>query len=263
MIGRIRWRWALAMASGAILLTRDAAHAQAGGGEGFLFREAGSSLTLFGGVQVPSGGGDLFRYVTEEFLVRRSAFRAPTVGFDLAFAAGPRMEILFGMSSASSRVASEYRDFIDADDRPVTQTTAFARVPYTVAARYYLADRGRSIGTTAWVPARVVPFVGAGVGTMRYRFEQVGDFIQFPKDSRDCRINVCPISPDRLTASGWTPVLQGSGGVQLNLSPRVLLTTELRYLRGSADASRPERDFVGYRLDLSGLTTLVGLTLRL
>lgn len=230
--------------------------AQAGGGQGFLFRESGSSITLYGGMNLPSAGGDLFRYAREEFTLDRTGFRAPAIGVDLAFVVGPRTEILFGITPASSRVTSEYRDWVDGDDRPIEQTTAFNRAPVTASVRYYLAERGRTIGSTAWIPTTIVPFVGLGFGTMRYHFEQVGDFVDFRTDPPN-------VLPDRLTSSGWAPVAQASGGVQLNLSPRLLLTTELRYLRGSADASRPERDFIGYRLDLSGLTTLVGLTLRL
>jgi opacity protein-like surface antigen len=151
-------------------------------------------------------------------------------------------------------VASEYRDWVDGDDQPIEQTTAFRRAPLTASVRYYLKDRGRSIGSTAWIPSKVVPFVGVGFGAARYSFEQVGDFVDF---------NTLVVLPDRLTSSGWAPIFQGSGGVQVNLSRRLLLTGEMRYLRGSADASTPNRDYIGYRLDLSGLTTLVGLTLRL
>lgn len=250
------WRRTLSGAGLAVFLGTASAHAQAGGGQGFLFRESGSSLTLYGGVSLPSAGGDLFGYATEEFTLGRSGFRAPAIGVDLAFVIGPRTEILFGITPASSRVASEYRDWVDGDDRPIEQTTAFNRAPVTASVRYYLTERGRPIGSTAWIPTKVVPFVGLGVGTMRYRFEQVGDFVDFRTDPPN-------VLPDRLTSSGWAPVTQASGGVQLNLSPRLVLTTELRYLRGSVDASQPERDFVGYRLDLSGLTTLVGLTIRL
>jgi hypothetical protein len=42
-----------------------------------------------------------------------------------------------------------------------------------------------------------------------------------------------------------------------------MLTGEARYLLGGVDAGRASGDFVGYRLDLSGLTTLVGLSFRL
>lgn len=254
MTGQIRWRWTAVLVAGALLVGRTEAVAQGGGGEGFLFREPGVSLTVYGGLNLPGAGGDLFGYARREFTLDRAGFRAPAVGFDLAFAMGPRTELLVGLMPASSRVGSEYREWVDGDDRPIEQTTAFRRAPLTASVRYYLADRGRAIGSTAWIPTKVVPFVGAGFGTVRYTFEQVGDFVD---------LETLDVLPDRLTSSGWAPVFQASGGVQYNLSRRLLFTGELRYLRGSADASTPDRDFIGYRLDLSGLTTLVGFTLRL
>lgn len=254
MTGRIRWRWTAVLVAGALLVGRTEGMAQSGGGEGFLFREPGVSVTVYGGVNQPGAGGDLFGYARREFTLDRAGFRSPTVGFDLAFVVGPRTELLFGLMPASSRVASEYREWVDGDDKPIEQTTAYQRAPLTASVRYYLVDRGRAIGSTAWIPATIVPFVGAGVGTVRYSFEQVGDFID---------VATLAVRPDRLTSRGWAPVLQASGGVQYNLSRRLLFTGELRYLRGSADASTPNRDYIGYRLDLSGLTTLVGFTLRL
>lgn len=254
MTGRTRWRWALVLAAGALLFGRTSAMAQSGGGEGFLFQEPSVSLTIYGGLNQPGAGGDLFGYARREFTLDRNGFRSPTVGFDLAFLLGPRTELLLGMMPASSTVSSEYRDWVDGDDKPIEQTTAFRRAPLTASVRYYLADRGRAIGSTAWIPTKVVPFVGAGFGAMRYSFEQVGDFVDF---------QTLDVLPDRLTSSGWAPVFQASGGVQYNLSRRVLFTGEMRYLRGSADASTPNRDYIGYRLDLSGLTTLVGFTVRL
>lgn len=254
MTGRFRWGWAAALVAGTLLLGGPEVMAQSGGGEGFLFREPGVSLTVYGGLNQPGAGGDLFGYARREFTLDRAGFRSPTVGIDLAVVLGARTELLLGLMPASSTVASEYREWVDGDDRPIEQTTAFRRAPVTASVRYYLADRGRAIGTTAWIPARVVPYVGAGFGTVRYTFEQVGDFVDF---------QTLDVLPDRLTSSGWAPVVQASGGVQYNFSRRLLFTGELRYLRGSADASTPNRDYIGYRLDLSGLTTLVGFTLRL
>jgi len=254
MTSRNRWRWALALVAVTLGIGPAAATAQGGGGDGFLFREPKISLTVYGGLNQPGAGGDLFGYARREFTLDRSGFRSPTVGFDLAVVLGPRTELLVGLMPASSRVASEYREWVDGDDQPIEQTTAFRRAPLTASVRYYLADRGRAIGSTAWIPMKVVPFVGAGFGTVRYAFEQVGDFVDF---------QTLDVLPDRLTSSGWAPVFQASGGVQYNLSRRLLFTGEMRYLRGSADASTPNRDYIGYRLDLSGLTTLVGFTLRL
>lgn len=251
-IGFRRQRW-FAMA---LLLAAwpDGARAQAGRGDGFLFREPFATLGVSGGLALPSAHGDLLTETVRNLTVDRADFGAGTVAIDLAFAITRRTDLVFGVSPSSSRTASEFRDWIDTNNQPIEQVTSFTRSPFTVTVRHHLVDKGRRVGSLAWIPARVVPFVGGGVGLMKYRFEQQGDFI----DTTSLNI-----FSDQLRASGWAWVGQVSGGAQLNLSPRLMLTGEMRYLRGSADADRPSRDFVGYRLDLSGITTLLGFTIRL
>jgi len=253
MAGRWR-RWArgglLAMAMGAPAV----ASAQVGRGDGFLFREPRSTLTVSGGLALPSARSDLFTYTTSQLTLDRADFGAAAFAVDLSFAVTERTDVVVGISPSSSRTASEFRDWVDTNDQPIEQVTTLARSPFTVSARYHLAPRGRRVGTIAWIPTRVVPFVGAGAGVMKYRFEQDGDFID---------TETLNVFSDRLRASGWAWVGQVSAGAHLTLTPRLMLSGEMRYLRGSADAERPNRDYVGYRLDLSGMTTLVGFTIRL
>ena len=45
--------------------------------------------------------------------------------------------------------------------------------------KLYLSAPGERIGTTAWIPARVSPWIGVGGGVMQYRFHQDGDFVDF------------------------------------------------------------------------------------
>jgi len=236
------------------LVGPSVARAQAGRGDGFLFREPFATLGVSGGLALPSARGDLLSETVQNLTIDRADFRTGAFAIDLAFAITDRTDIVFGVSPASSRTASEFRDWVDNNDQPIEQVTSFSRRPITVTARYHLTDKGRRVGSVAWIPARVVPFVGGGVGLMKYRFEQDGDFID---------LQTLNVFTDRLRASGWAWVGQVSAGAQLNLSPRLMFTGEMRYLHGSADAERPSRDFVGYRLDLSGVTTLLGFTIRL
>ena len=239
---------------GLVAAAPTGAAAQIGRGDGFLFREPLSTLTVSGGLAMPSARSDLFTYTTSQLTLDRADFGAGAFAVDLAFAVTERTDVVIGISPSSSRTASEFRDWVDNNDQPIEQVTSLARAPFTVSARYHLAPRGRRVGTIAWIPARVVPFVGAGVGLMKYRFEQDGDFID---------TETLNVFSDRLRASGWAWVGQIGAGAQVTLTPRLMLSGEMRYLRGSADAERPNRDYVGYRLDLSGITTLVGFTIRL
>jgi opacity protein-like surface antigen len=101
------------------------------------------------------------------------------------------------------------------------------------------------------VPRRAVPYVGAGVGFMNYSFDQKGDFID---DS------TMAVFPDEFRTSGWAPMAQALAGVEWSMGPGWALRTEARYLMSSAT---PSSDFSGFhRIDLSGLTTSVGLLVR-
>jgi outer membrane protein W len=125
-------------------------------------------------------------------------------------------------------------------------------VPLTLSLRYNLAPRGRSIGQLAWIPSRVVPYVGAGVGGLRYRFKQEGDFVNYSTNA---------VFPAVLLSESWTFVAQGMAGVDYNFSPRFGLSLDARYLHASSDLSP---SFQGYdRIDLSGLSATVGLSVRM
>lgn len=243
----------------AALVAVGAAAAPAGaqdGGKGFLFREPIVTFGVRGGLAVAQAGGELFSQTTQLLTVDRRDFSSSTIAGDLGFRVSPRLEIAVGGGLASARAPSEFRRWLDNDDRPVRQTTDFQRVPLTVSAKLYLAPRGRSIGQFAWVPARLAPYVGAGAGNMWYRFRQVGDFVDNPFDvSGEHRIFA-----DRFESSGWTPTAHAMAGLDLTLTNHVGLTTEARY--GYAKA-RLGSDFQGFdRIDLSGATATVGLFFR-
>ncbi|MEP6495218.1 MAG: hypothetical protein ABJF01_21205 [bacterium] len=146
---------------------------------------------------------------------------------------------------------SEFRAFIDNDHHPIEQATSFRRIPVTVGIKQYLTSTGRSIGKLAWIPSRFAPYVGAAGGMMYYRFRQGGDFIDF---------NTTAVFPDTYMSDGWARVAHAMAGVDYSLGSRFALTTEARYLWSSAELSN---DFVDFqRLDLSGLSTTVGLSVR-
>lgn len=228
--------------------------AQMGSGNGFLFRRPGATMTVYGGYAQPLANGGVFSLATSELTLGRSDFGAGNLGFDLSVTLAPRVEVVVGFDRSKSRTRSEYREWVDNNDQPIKQTTGLQRTPLTASVRYFLADRGRQIGSVAWVPARFVPFVSLGGGIMWYKFDQVGDFI----DQQSLNV-----FSERLSATGWARVLQAGAGAQWSVNQRVNLTGELRYLRASGDGGRPNGDFSGYKVDLSGVSTLIGITLRL
>ena len=228
-----------------------AASARAQDGDGFLFNPPTGSWSVRGGYAMPSANSDLFKFTTDNLTINRADFGAFDVGGDVALTLKPRLDLVFDISYSGMSKPSEFRNFVDNNQQPIQQTTSFQRTPLTVNLRYYLTERGRQIGHYAWVPNRVAPYVGAGVGAMYYDFEQKGDFID---DSTRA------VFPDTFRSRGWAPVGQVLGGAEWMLGTNWALKTEARYVMGSA---APSSDFQGFhRIDLSGFATSAGFFLR-
>ncbi len=173
------------------------------------------------------------------------------MGGEVAFHASDRWDVFFNVGYQSSSVASEYRLFVDLDDFPIEQVTELRLIPATVGAKYYLIERGRSVGRFAWIPNTLAPFVGGSVGVISYRFEQTGDFIDFATDE---------IFLDQLLSEGETFLARALAGVNISLSKQFVFTAEARYGWASGDLGR---DFSGFdKMDLDGLQLVGGLAIR-
>lgn len=243
--------WA-ALGVGVLLASAAPAPAAAqGSGNGFLFRAPAASLAIRGGFNHASASSELFSFSTEHLTLDRGDFSGPSVGADLSIRLTPRIALGLGAAYTGVNARSEMRDWVDEDDRPIEQTTQFQRVPVTADVRAYLTPRGRSVGRFAWVPARYAPYVGVGGGAMWYRFRQQGEFVDF---------KTLDIFGDELESSGWTPMAQALAGIDISLSPRFVLTGETRYSWAKAELSSSFQDFD--RLDLSGLSTSIGISIR-
>lgn len=218
---------------------------------GYLFRAPPITLTLSGGLALPSSSGDLWDFAFNELTMSRRDLAALDQSVDLAIRLGSRTNLVLGYGVADSRARTELRDWLDDNGQPIRQSTRFTRRPLSATLRYALRPQGTQIGSYAWIPTRFVPYVGLGAGRMSYRFTQNGEFV----DSQTQEIFV-----DNYSASGNTGFLLASSGVVWTLIPSIALTTEMKYVHASADG-RPS--FQGFdKLDLSGVATTVGFTLR-
>ncbi len=221
-------------------------------GDGFLFQEPIGSLTLRGGYSRATAGGDLFSDITNRLTLGRGDFNGPTVGADLAIRVAPQLDVVLGSSYTSTSAASEFRHLVDQNNAAITQTTSLKRVPVMASVLAYLTPRGRSVGRYAWVPARFVPYVGAGGGAVWYRFQQQGDFV----DS-----NTNAVFSDDLASSQWSPAAQAFAGIDYSVSPHVALTGEGKYLFARGTLNQRFSNFDS--IDLSGLSATLGIKLRL
>ena len=242
----------LALVTAALLAGAGTSSAQSAG-DGFLFHSPDVTLSLRAGYSRADAGSDVFDDVTSNLTLNRRDFSSLTVGGDFAFHVAKRVDVVLSGGYSRSNHKSEFRDFVDNNDLPIEQTTTFERLPVTANLRFNLSQPGRTIGSLAWIPNRIVPYVGAGVGAMRYRFRQDGDFVDF---------NTNAVFPSVLDSEGWALVGQAMAGVDYNFSPRLGLSLDARYMHAKGELD-PQR-YKGYdKLDLSGTAATIGLSFRL
>lgn len=240
----------------AVLLVASVAIApgvQAQSGNGFLFGTPDATLTLRAGWSHANAKGDLFDETTSTLTLNKGDFSGPMVGAELAVRLAPKLDLTGDLSWTGRTKVSEYRNLIDNDNLPIEQSTQFVRVPLTLNLKYYLTDRGRSIGRFAYIPAAVTPWVGAGGGLEWYRFRQIGDFVNY---------NTMGVFNGRVESSGWTGAAQAMAGADFTITPRIAITADARYIKSHATLSG---DFVGFNdpIDLSGLSAGLSFTFRL
>ncbi len=241
----------LLILAAAALLTLPAQGA-AQGGEGFLFKQPIISLGLRAGYAMPRASSDIYDYTIDQLTLEKGDFGAGYFGGELAARVSDRVDIAFSVGHSSSSTSSEFRDWVDLDDNAIEQVTDLAITPITVGVKYYLSERGRSIGRFAWIPTRVNPYVGGGVGFTLFQFEQRGDFVDF---------ETLDIFNTVFRSDGNARSLHATAGVDLSISKNLFLTGEGRYswAKGSLD----EFVFEGFdKMDLAGLQFTVGLSAR-
>ena len=223
-----------------------------GTGNGYLFGEPTGGLTIRAGWHIASASSDFFEQATTDFNLDKSDFSGPTIGAEFAMRLSPQLDFTLDGAWTGVNRKSHYRDLVDNNNQEIEQTTTLRKVPLTANIRAYLTPRGRSVGRLAYIPAKVVPWVGIGAGAMWYDLQQSGDFVNKATGA---------VFNDRFDSSGWGPALQGMGGVDVTLTPRIALTGDARYVWSRASMGD---SFEGFdKIDLSGVSIALGVTFRL
>ena len=190
---------------------------------------------------------DWYSFVTDQLLVDKKDFNAPGIAADVGFAVSRRADAVFGVEFNQAKKDSEYRNFVDNDRLPITQTTRLRTTTLTGSVKFALVERGLEVSRLAWVPKHIVPYVGAGGGALRYDLQQFGDFVDY-QTSR--------IFASTLTSGGWTPVVQAFAGVDVRVLKRVYLSLDGRYQWSNASLSNSWVDFDP--IDLAGFKLAAG-----
>jgi hypothetical protein len=224
----------------------------------FLFGSPRGMIGFRGGLLFPTANSELFRFVERNLTIERKDFNAPAIGIDVEIAGNDRTSALIGFDFSKTSIDSEYRDFVDNQRLPITQTTSLREMNFSGGVKFALTPRGREVSSRAWIPAAATPYVGGGAGLMQFEFLQFGDFI----DVDDPALS---IFTDTIRSKGWTPSAHLFGGVDVKIWRRLYLSGEARYLwaRGSTegrDGQGNEDPFSAFgAIDLAGFRTTVGI----
>ena len=237
---------------------QDAAHAQgtarspvqpSAPGDFMLGRPKGF-LAVDGGFLFANAGSDVYDFVTKQLTLDKKAFNAPIVGLRLGALITPRLEVGVLVEQSRTSVTSEYRDFVDNNQLPITQTTGLQEYQVAANLRWSLVPSGRRISRFAWIPRTVTPFMGAGAGAIKYRFEQYGSFVDF---------QTFKVFNSSFRSEGWAPSAHAFVGADLRVYRRIYVTGEARYTWSSAPLGE---DFVDFDpISLAGVR--VGGSLKL
>ncbi len=228
----------------------------------FLFEQPRASLDLRVGAVFPRAHGDVFQETLQQLTLSRGDLMGLTGALDLGFRVRPRLDALLGLAVTHAGKDADIRasqcggvasnTCVDNNDIPLQEHTSFTQVPLTAGFRAYLLPRGQQIGHFVWVPARVVPYAGAAVGMVYYRFARSGDFVGPAPDYS--------VFTDDVQTHGWTPIGQVLGGLDVRLTRHAAVKVEGRYSWATGGVNPGFKDFNG--LDLAGLQTTLGLSWR-
>jgi hypothetical protein len=214
----------------------------------FLFGPPKGSIGIRGSWVFATAGSDIFDFVTRHLTLDKQDFNSPGFAADVSIGVTARADVQVGFELNRVQHGSEYRDFVDNRLQPIEQTTALNAMHLVGSLRYALTPKGHEVSRLAWIPNRVVPYVGAGGGVTYYQFRQNGDFVDFQDLS---------VFPDAFRSQGWTPTAHVFGGVDVKLYRALYGTVQGRYTKS---AGKLGADFIDFDpIDLSGFRVSAGI----
>jgi hypothetical protein len=216
----------------------------------FLFGRPDGSVGLRGSWIFGRAASDWYDFVTDQLTLKTGDFNAPAFGTDVNITVARRLDVVIAFDYTQSTSSSEYRRFVDNNRLPISQQTLVRDANISAGVKFALTERGREVGRLAWVPRRLVPYVGAGGGALWFQVRQSGDFVDFTDLS---------VFTDVFDSKGWTPSAHVFGGVDIRILRRAFLSLDGRYLWAAGDLGPDWIDFDP--IDLSGLRLSVGINL--
>jgi hypothetical protein len=226
------------------------ASAATDGSVDFLFGRPHAWVAFTGTWLVPRASGDFFSFLSDQLTLKRADFRTPAFVAAFGIPIARQLDVVGDFEVSSHEVPSEYRRYVKADRSEIQQSTQFGQGGIGVGIRYMPLGRGQTISRFAFVPRRVVPYVGAGLNFGHYNFAQHGEFVDFVDLS---------IFNSSFQSDGWAVGSQVEAGADLQIWRMLYFNAGIRYVWAHAKLSD---DFVGFDgIDLSGLKTSSGLVI--
>lgn len=232
----------LAVAAPAAAQTVSSLHFGAGG-----FFPRGLDSRIAGDVLVRNYFGETlpsFPRLSDALAFEIKDFRSGSVFAEWNVGFGNHVEVGAGVAAFGRTVPTVYLDLVDERGREIDQALKLRVVPVTAVVRFLPFGRAGD----------AQPYVGVGVAALRYRYSEVGRFV----DNR-----TLDIFEDRYSVSGVVPGGVVVGGVRLPLGGDVYgMSLEGRYLMGSGDTGGLDEGFLDEKIDLSGFLFNVGFQVR-
>jgi len=209
-----------------------------------------TSISVRASWLLPSARSDWFDFVEHQLTLSRGDFTMFGIAGDVNLRIKPRLDLVFGGDYNGHSSDSEYRDFVDNSRLPIEQTTRLREGSLTGGVRYALRNRGRAVGSLAYVPTRLVPYVGGGAGVLWYDLVQYGDFVDFTNFN---------VFADQFPSSGAAALFYVDSGVDFEIFRHMFVTFDARYKWASADLD--QETWTGFKpIDLGGLRLSTGVT---
>lgn len=215
----------------------------------FLFETPKGSFSIRFATNVLNANSDWFGFVQEQLTLDHGDFVSMGIAGDLSFNVTPRFDAVITAEYTGRDVRSEYRDWVDNNRLPIEQNTRINQLSFTAGVRYALIPRGRQVSTLAYVPTRLVPYVGGGAGVLKYDLLQYGDFIDISDFS---------VFSDQLPSEGWAPTGYINGGVDWLLIKKLAVSADVKYQFAATELD--ESAWTGFEpLGLNGVRISTGV----
>jgi opacity protein-like surface antigen len=205
------------------------------------------------GAFFPSGDGAFWATNEAAFTLDHSDFDGVTGGVGYTGSVNNFFEVGVNLDFYGEAVRSADRLYTDTFGNPIFHDTRLTETPMTLDFKLLPAGRyaRRGAGGAHYV-RRPVPYVGAGVGAIYWRYEEEGDFV-----ATDLSIVY-----DRLSASGLAFEEHVLAGIEFPVAPNWNITLEGRYSWSDTSVGGAFTGINDGNLDLGGASVFVGGALR-